>query len=350
MKKIANYQLPLTSLFQNFITKTKTGKRLNNAGKRICFGTIEQYQNVLKLLFLFEELYSTKLRIQVLNKGTQRIFLREKHYWERFFRRFSSLLYQKNYYDAYVGGIFKTLKSFFNYLTREECLIIGNFHLQFRVPSQKIVPIVLEPYQLKYLITNAQFKSSLKKNLQRVNDIFVLGCTIGLRYSDLMSLKKTDIQYTDTGVFALLNTSKTATHVKIPLPQYAIDIIIKYDKKRSRFVLPRLSNTNLNVEIKKLMEKAGWTYNLPKIRYQQGVPMELKNNNNMVYRFCDHISTHTMRRTAITTLLLMGVEENIVRSISGHAPGSREFYKYVAIVQSFLTKQVLTAFDKLLLE
>ncbi len=46
----------------------------------------------------------------------------------------------------------------------------------------------------------------------------------------------------------------------------------------------------------------------------------------------------------------MGVEENIVRSISGHAAGSREFYKYVAIVQSFLTKQVITAFDKLLLE
>ncbi len=288
MKKIANYQLPFTSLFQKFIIKTKTGKRLTNTGKRIFFGTIEQYQHVLKLLLLFEELYSTKLRIQVLNKGTQRIFLREKHYWERFFRRFCSLLYHKKYYDIYVGGIFKIIKSFFNYLSREECLIIGNFHLQFRVPIQKIVPIVLEPFQLKFLITNEQFKSSLRKNLQRVNDIFIFGCTIGLRYSDLMRLKKTDIQYTDTGVYALLNTSKTATQVKIPLPQYAIDIIKKYDKKRSRYVLPRLSNTNLNVGIKILMEKAGWTYNLPKIRYQQGVPVEMKNNNNKVYRFCDH--------------------------------------------------------------
>ena len=39
-----------------------------------------------------------------------------------------------------------------------------------------------------------------------------------------------------------------------------------------------------------------------------------------------------MRRTAITTLLLIGVDEISVRRISGHAPGSKEFYKYVVMV------------------
>lgn len=40
-----------------------------------------------------------------------------------------------------------------------------------------------------------------------------------------MKLKKSDLQYTETGVFVVLNTSKTATPVRIPLPQYALDII-----------------------------------------------------------------------------------------------------------------------------
>ncbi|MEO6812421.1 MAG: hypothetical protein ABI172_00715 [Ginsengibacter sp.] len=55
-----------------------------------------------------------------------------------------------------------------------------------------------------------------------------------------------------------------------------------------------------------------------------------------------------MRRTAITTLLLLGVEENMVRTISGHSPGSKEFYKYVALVQNYLNQQVIYAHDKLL--
>jgi len=50
-----------------------------------------------------------------------------------------------------------------------------------------------------------------------------------------------------------------------------------------------------------------------------------------------------MRRTAITTLLLMGVDESSVRRISGHAPGSKEFYRYVVIIQDYLNASVKQA-------
>ena len=50
-----------------------------------------------------------------------------------------------------------------------------------------------------------------------------------------------------------------------------------------------------------------------------------------------------MRRTAITTLLLMGVDECSVRRISGHAPGSKEFYRYVVIIQDYLNASVKQA-------
>ena len=53
-----------------------------------------------------------------------------------------------------------------------------------------------------------------------------------------------------------------------------------------------------------------------------------------------------MRRTAITTLLILGVPEHIVR-ISGHSPNSKEFYRYVVIAQDYLNKHVMDAYDKL---
>ena len=341
-------QLLLLPLFQKFIAASSSGRRVTPSGKRICKEAVEQYRFVFKLLQQFEQLQTQPLHIQLLNKSSQRILQREKLYWKRFFKNFSHYLYQKKYFDLYVGAVAKMLRTFFNYLLKDQCFLIGNFHQQFKVPFQKLTPIVLEPQQLKFLITNEVFKNSLSKTLQRSNDIFVFGCTVGLRYSDLMKLKKTDIQYTNDTVFVLLNTSKTATQVKIPLPQYAINIINKYKTKTGKYVLPRLANSNLNLQLKDLMEKAGWLYNLPKIRYRQGKPVELKNKHGNSYRFCDHITAHTMRRTAITTLLLMGVEENMVRTISGHAPGSKEFYKYVAVVQNYLNKQVMTAYDKLL--
>ena len=86
---------------------------------------------------------------------------------------------------------------------------------------------------------------------------------------------------------------------------------------------------------------------MPKIRHKQGIAEEVKTKNGKSYRFCDHITTHTMRRTAITTLLMMGVPELVVRRVSGHAPGSKEFYKYVAVAEDYLQDAVKSAFDRL---
>ncbi len=38
---------------------------------------------------------------------------------------------------------------------------------------------------------------------------------------------------------------------------------------------------------------------------------------------------------------------NEVRRVSGHAPGSKEFYKYVAIAEDYLQDKVKTAFEQL---
>lgn len=64
---------------------------------------------------------------------------------------------------------------------------------------------------------------------------------------------------------------------------------------------------------------AGWTNEIGKERSKRGVRKELKNKGK-TYRFCDLMSSHMMRRTAITTLLVNGMPEPLVRKISGHAP------------------------------
>lgn len=342
-------QLLLLPEFQKFITASSSGRRLMPSGKKIRKGTLVQYHCVYKLLEEYEATTDAPLRIQLLNRSSLRLLQKEKNYWDRFYKKFAAFLYQKKkYYDQYTSGVFKVVKTFFHYLNVERALPVGEFHKKFRIPATPISPVILTPEQLRILISDKDFECSLPRSLQRTKDIFVFGCTVALRFHDLMQLRKTNIQYTQGAVNIVLHTQKTGAEIKVPLPQYAIDIINKYKRKAGRYVLPRLSGTNLNLQVKALMKLAGWDYYLPKIRHRQGMPVEIKGTGGDTYRFCDHVTAHTMRRTAITTLLMLGVDESSVRRISGHAPGSKEFYRYVVVVQDYLNAKVKEAHIRLL--
>ena len=342
-------QLPLLPEFKKFIIASKSGRRVMPSGKKIRPGTIEQYECVYKLLQQYQLSQHQPMRITLLHRSSLRTIRKEKNYWSRFFKNFAAFLYkQKQCFDFYVQGVFKIIRTFFNYLSLEKSQPVGEFHKQFRIPAETLSPIILSPAQLRFLITDRAFEESLPISLQRTKDIFVFGCTVALRHQDLMGLKKEHIRFSGQSACLVLHTQKTGAAVNIPLPAYAMHIYNKYNKQAGRYVLPRLSGSNLNLQIKELIMRAGWNHILPKIRHRQGVPVEIKNNRKESMRFYEQITVHTMRRTAITTLLLLGVDESSVRRISGHAAGSKEFYKYVGLVQDILNEKVKAAHEKLL--
>lgn len=346
MKKI--HPLCLLQEFQKFIWDSSRGRRVQPGGKRIARGTLRQYDMVYRLLEQYQQKSGAPLRVQLLLRAGLRQLQKERKYWQLFYRGFSDFLYRdKNSFDQYAASVFKVLKTFFRYLAVEKGLPVGEFYKKFRVPVFPASTVILSPVQLRRLITDTAFYTGLSKSLKRVQDIFVFGCTVGLRYSDLMRLRKTHIQQTEGAIYLGLHTRKTGAEIKIPLPEYAVAIINRYLKKRSPYLLPRISNCNFNLQVKKLAKKAGWDHWLPKIRFRRGKPVELKTKSSGCWRFYDHITAHTMRRTAITTLLLLGVDESHVRRISGHTAGSREFYRYVVLVQDYLDARVKEAHRKL---
>ncbi|MCB9056817.1 MAG: tyrosine-type recombinase/integrase [Chitinophagales bacterium] len=344
-----NHQLFFREQFSRFIAASRSGRRLSASGKRIKKGTIINYEHALRLIIKFEEKTSRLLHIQLLHRASMRSLQKEKNYWQRFYRQFADFLYKdKKHNDNYVANTFKVIKTFMNYLQKEKGWVIGNYHKAFRVPIQQSAPVVLTPAQLGFLITNKEFEKGLNQYQKRAKDVFVFGCTVGLRYSDLMSLKKTNMIYSPEGHLLTLHTQKTGTEIKVPLPDYLMEIIKKYHIKAGRYLLPRLSCTNLNRQVKNLGRAAGWCYTLPKNISHRGNILEIKTKKGKSWPFYRHITAHTMRRTAITTLLLMGVPENMVRTVSGHAPGSKEFYKYIGIAQDYLNHEVKKAYQKLL--
>jgi len=338
--------LPLLPHFQKFITASKNGKRAKYGYRKLATGTIEQYTCVYRLLKEFEEKHQKPITIEVFQKATAATLLREKKFWNRFYKDLLHFFYKdKGHFDSYVGSVLKVLRTFFNYLKEEKHYAISSYCKSFQQRIEPFTPLVLQPEQLQFLIHDKDFEQSLPGHLKRTKDLFVVGCTVALRYSDLMRLKKDQLIDSPEEKHLLLHAKKTAKEVRLPLPSYLLSIIGKYRKMSGRYLLPQLSSTNLNLQVKELAQRAGWTYALPKVRFQKGKPVELKNQKGGCLRFCDQVTTHTMRRTAITTLLTLEVPEMVVRRISGHAPNSKEFYRYVVIAQQYLNKHVLKAYQ-----
>jgi integrase len=336
-------------LYSKLIKDTSKGLRIKKDGKRIRASTIDNYVYIQKQLIEFTTDTSFELRLYLINKLTANEKEQATKYYKKFFTQFTDYLYQKkDFYDNYVGLIVKGLRTFFNYLNTELKILVGDFHKKFYVPSEEVAIVVLTPEQLNYLIYDTTLNTQLPEHLIKVKDIFIFGCTVALRYSDLMELKSENLQFYNNAHYLKVTSLKTNTNTTIKLPDYAVDILKKYHKKQ-KHLLPQHSNAWLNKCLKELANNLNFKEPLIKYRTKRGVKcMVYKNKTKKLhYTLADHITTHTMRRTAITTMLRLGMPDQVVRKISGHAAGSKEFFRYVEFAQNYVDEHTDLVFEKI---
>lgn len=341
MKNVTKNQMDFFKLYDTFLKETRQGKRLQKNGKRLSSSSIEQYLWLRKLLFDFSTTKEFSLHIPIIKKMKKREILAERKYWQLFYNNFTDYLYNDlDCYDNYVGTCIKKIRTFFNYLNIEKDLNVGNFHKQFYIFKEDIDIITLLPEQLNFLIYNKEFENSLPNNLLQTKDIFVFGCTVALRMSDLFNITPNNIEKINGKCYLKVQSKKTNTHTRVVLPEYAIEILKKYSNNK-KLIFPVISKAQFNKNVKSLIELTNWADIRIKTRMKRGVPTIVYKdiNKKIHFRYCDLITSHTMRRTAITTMLCLRMPENLVRKISGHAPNSKEFFRYVELSQKFMDEE-----------
>lgn len=335
----------LILLFQRFINDSKSGKRLKKNGERITKGTIDNYNYVLKNLIQFKTECNFDLYVYESKKLNKDQVKSEKKYWKKFYTQFTDFMYKKGCFDNYVGATIKTIRVFFNYLKTEKDFFIGEFHKSFYVRKQEIEIHVLNPEQLKFLIYDSNFEKTLTLPQRTVKDMFVFGCATGLRFSDLSLLTIKNIEVINNEYYLKIKSKKTKTFSSIKLPEFAVVIIKKFKTRRSSAKLfPKYDLANFNEILKRIGEKAGWTNEIHTTREVKGIS---KTDKKKKKRFCDQMSSHMMRRTAITTMLVFGMPEHLVKKISGHSQTSASFNRYVHYAQSYLDTEMDKVHEKL---
>jgi len=338
MKKVK----PIIPLFNQFIKNTETGKRLKKNGERIKKEPIQNYKYVLNNLIGFTTDTDFELRICDASRLTKREYISEKNYWKKFYKKFTNYLYKKGCYDNYVGQNIKVIRVFFNYLKNDKDFQTGDFQRLFYVRKEEVAILVLSPEQLKFLIHDKTFEKSLTPALKRIKDIFVFGCTTGLRFSDIFLLTNKNFEQQDENWYLKLKSKKTKTYSYIKLSNYAITIFKDHKSKSiKKPVFGKITLFNFNKNLKLIGEYAGFTREIELSREKLGQPQKVAAKTiKKGARFCDKMSSHMMRRTAITTLLILGMPEHLVRKISGHSSNSNSFNRYVHYAQGYIDKEI----------
>jgi integrase len=338
-------------LFETYIKDSLSGTRVQKNGKRIKDSTINSYTYTYKLLKQYSTDKNKEIKLFYVNRLTASELKKAQMHSNKFYKSFTDYLYNDlDCYDNYVGTVIKHLRTFLNYLNNELNLNIGNFHRFYYIYKEQIPIITLMPEQLNYLIYDKEFNRSINPVLSIVKDIFIFGCTVGLRVSDLMSLKPHNLRFQNGTYYIHVKSTKTSVYTSIKLPEYAIEIVKKYsNNKEQKTLLPNYSLDYFNMKLKELAKHITDNQPIIKVREKRGVPCVVYKDKKKKEHFTmsDFISSHTMRRTAITNMLRLGMPEHIVRKISGHAAGSKEFFRYVEISQSYLDFECDKVFKKM---
>lgn len=291
---------------EQLILDTKSGKRINPKTKqRFAQDSHKAYQNTLRALERFEKRLRCKLDFGSIDLEFYSDF---KDY----------MLHEEKVSNNYFGLHIKNIKLFLN-----ESFELGlhtnqkHNHKNFAKLTNEVDNIYLNQEQLS-ILTNLDLSDNLR--LERVRDLFLVGCWTGLRFSDFNAIGAKNIE----GDFIEIQTQKTGETVVIPIHHTVRSIMNKYNGLTRNSLPPPISNVNMNKYLKELAKKAGFD-EMQQIRVYKGGSVVVKN-----IEAHELISTHTARRSFATNMHLLGVPSISIMGITGHRT-EKAFLKYIKV-------------------
>jgi integrase len=287
--------------FDTLLTRMDNGSRGHlKTGKPLASKTVFQFHNLKRHLFNFEKHTKTKIDFSVINQA--------------FYKAFSEYLtITLNSSPNTIGKLMTNLK-----IVLREAYEDGVTQNDFFRSRAFISPnSVSDTIYLSQIEVDAILALDLSKSpsLERVRDVFIIGCYTGLRFSDLMQISPGCI---DANMIQLVQV-KTGSKVLVPIRPIVLQLLTKYN-----FNLPKISNQKFNDylhEVCEIVDCLSSSIDVKSIKGGKKV-VETKLKSSLV-------TSHTARRTFATNEYKLGeltVAE--IMSITGHKT-TKSFYKYI---------------------
>ena len=198
--------------------------------------------------------------------------------------------------------VFKTVKKPVIFLTREELDKLYNL----KIPENGTV---LKLHDMNGDVYEKTVKESA--GMEKTRDLFCFCAFTSLRYSDLVEVRRTDIQ---NGVMTI-TTQKTHDRLPIVLHENAIAILdkYKYEDFPQGKALPYMCNQVMNRLLKDLCEICEFNTPVHVTTYRNGV------RHDDIYPKYELIGTHAGRKSFICFALGNGIAPDVVMKFTGHS-------------------------------
>jgi integrase len=236
-----------------------------------------------------------------------------------FFLDFKEFLtVKKKFGTNTIGKHIKTLKTFINEANElGYSEIVAHKSKRFKVIQVQTDTIYLTENELSELY---KMDLSKKPHMERIRDLFLVGCYTGLRFSDFTNIQPENIK----GDFIEITAQKTNDAVVIPIHPIVNEIMNKYAGKYINCLPPAISNQKFNSYIKEICKNVDALNTPVKTKENKsGKPQLL----NKVKKY-ELVSTHTARRSFATNQYNKGISASILMKITGHKT-ERSFYTYI---------------------
>ena len=197
--------------------------------------------------------------------------------------------------------VFKTVKKPVIFLTQEE--LDKLYHLEIPKNGTKLKLMTYDGKEYEKVVQESG-------GMERTRDLFCFCAFTSLRYSDVVEVRRVDIQ----GGTLNITTQKTHDRLPIVLHENAIAILDKY--KDHDFpggkALPYMTNQQMNRCLKDLCEICGFNTPYTITCYRNGT------RHDDVFPKYELIGTHAGRKTFICFALSNGIAPDIVMKFTGH--------------------------------
>jgi integrase len=283
----------LLSQLQNFIDSKTDWAEATRKGFKTLSNNIKAYQQATKVTWLL----STLSNEDITN-------------WQHW------LLKTYDYNNATLGKRVRLLRQllFDKQPANVNLKKVKPLHSQMLMP-----PVVLSQREIEAI---RKFDFHFSPKLERVQDLMLAQIFTGLRFSDLIRLKKHHIQKRHL----IIRMQKTNQTVKIPVFSHFEAITSKYtNDETGELELPTLSNQKFNEYIKELCEF------IPELRREVTIEFKKRDKtDSKAFRKCDLITSHSSRRSFCSLCLDLGYSVKEVMQWSGHRTMAA-FSRYVGL-------------------
>ncbi len=300
---------PEDNSFFGFINRfcSTANKRMNPQGEFITYQTFKKYGYVRDALVDFEKYKrQTNCHFSLTFKNIDLAMMED-------FKVF--LADVRHLAPNTISRYFQCVRLFLT-SARKQNIAVPADETQFKSKGEKVENVVLTSEEM-----DALFRLNLRNNkrLERVRDMFLIGCYTGLRYSDICTVIRKDCINREK-MLITVHQKKTGGLVVIPLHPNLIEIL-----ERRNYELPKpISAGSFNKYIKEVVMLAGINEPVELKRHRGGKRVLTTSPKYQL------ISCHTARRSFATDLYMRGVPPELIMIFTGHC--SRDaFYHYICI-------------------